>query len=352
LEKEIKHNQNAVLGAFMPQRICIIPKVHGVGGMVSFLHKFSAGAQARGVQVTTDLADGPYQAVLVIGGTRQLPALWQAKRRGVRVVQRLDGINWIHTVRPTSLKHSLRAGYGNLVLAFIRRFLSDRVIYQSAFCERWWEARYGPLKNSCAVVHNGVDLQAYSPGGERPQGAYRLLVVEGSLGGGYESGLENAVRLAEGLAHRGWPVQVSVVGEVAPALQAYWAAKSLVPLEWAGLQAREQIPALMRSAHLLFSADVHPACPNSVIEALACGLPVVAFDTGALAELVPPDCGCIAPYGSDSWKLEPPDVAGLAAGSVSVLKDWPAFSTAARRHAEAAFSLGLMVDKYLDVLLG
>ena len=76
----------------MTQRICIVPKVHGVGGMGSFLHKFSAQAQSLGVQTTCDLTDAPYSAVLVIGGTRQLPLLYRAKQRGVRVVQRLDGI--------------------------------------------------------------------------------------------------------------------------------------------------------------------------------------------------------------------------------------------------------------------
>lgn len=334
------------------KRICIIPKVHGVGGMVSFLHKFSAGAQARGVQVTSDLTDTPYSAVLVIGGARQVPLLYRAKQRGVRVVQRLDGINWIHTVRPISLKHSLRAEYGNLLLAFIRRFMADKIIYQSTFSQRWWNERFGALKTPASVAYNGVDLDVYSPGGERSSDVYRLLVVEGSLGGGYENGLENAVRLAEGLAARGWPMEVQVVGEVAPSLKAEWTARSGVPLRWAGLVKREAIPALMRAAHLLFSADIHPACPNSVIEALACGLPVVSFDTGSLAELVTPDCGFIAPYGNDSWKLQPPDVSGLVAGAELVLKDWPTFSAAARRRAEAAFGLEHMVDIYLDVLLG
>src|SRR5690349_15461452 len=97
----------------MRQKICIIPKVHGVGGMVSFLHKFSAGAQSRGVQVTSDPADTPYDALLVIGGTREFASLYRAKRQRIRIVQRLDGINWIHRIRPISLKHSLRAEYGN-----------------------------------------------------------------------------------------------------------------------------------------------------------------------------------------------------------------------------------------------
>ena len=95
------------------ERICVVPKVHGVGGMVSFLHKFSAAVDKFGVQVTNDLTDKPYSAILVIGGTREILPLYRVKQRGVRVVQRLDGINWIHRVRPVSIQHSLRAESGN-----------------------------------------------------------------------------------------------------------------------------------------------------------------------------------------------------------------------------------------------
>ena len=70
------------------RRICVVPRVQGVGGMVSFLHKFSAGALVRGVTVTSDPGDLPYDALLVIGGTRQLASLYRARRRGVGTRQR------------------------------------------------------------------------------------------------------------------------------------------------------------------------------------------------------------------------------------------------------------------------
>ena len=341
----------------MTDRICVIPKVHGVGGMVSFLHKFSAGALARGVQVTDDLTDTPYSAVLVIGGTRQLAALSRIRRdapnkSGLRVVQRLDGLNWIQRVHPISLKHTLRAEYGNFILAFIRRYIATGIVYQSGFSHIWWDQRFGKLDKPFSVVYNGVDLNTYSPGSGRPTDRYRLLVVEGSLGGGYEDGLGNAIRLAEALSARGWRMEVQVVGEVSQPLKAAWSAKTTLPLIWSGLVPREQIPALDRSAHLLFSADIHPACPNSVIEALACGLPVVSFDTGSLSELVTPDVGFVAPYGSNSWKLEPPHIEGLVSGAESVLKNWNSFSLAARKRAESLFSLEHMLDQYLEALLG
>jgi len=320
--------------------------------MVSFLHKFSEGARARGVQVTYDLADKPYAAVLVIGGTRAIPALYRACQNGVRAVQRLDGLNWIHRVHPISLKHSLRAEYGNLILSLIRRFVAGRIIYQSEFSRWWWNKRFGQIGSPYSVVYNGVDLKIYSPGESRPMDVYRLLVVEGSLGGGYETGLENAIRLAEDLSARGWPMELQVVGEVSEPLKGAWVNKSKVPLRWSGQVKREDIPAFDRAAHLLFSADVHPACPNSVVEALACGLPVISFDTGSLTELVTPDVGFVGAYGSNSWRLEKPDVAGLVQGAEMVLNDWPRFSLAARKRAEDLFGLERMVDQYLEVLLG
>jgi glycosyltransferase involved in cell wall biosynthesis len=322
--------------------------------MVTFRHKLSAGLLGRGIQVCHDLADGPYQAVLIIGGTSSLGALRSAKRSGVRLVQRLDGINWIQRKRWTGLRHFLRAELGNLLQSTIRSQLADRIIYQSGFARTWWQDWYGIPSSPASLIHNGVDLKTYTPEGrhDRPQDVFRLLVVEGSLGGGYEDGLENAIALAEELnvTHR-LPMQVMVVGKASQAQKNHFEARSRVRILWAGTVQRQEIPAIDRSAHLLYAADLHPACPNSVIEALACGLPVAAFDTGSLKELVPPTAGCIAPYGSDPWKAGRPDIPALAALAAALLRDLERYQSGARAHAEQAFDLDVMLDKYLKVLL-
>ncbi len=333
------------------RRICLYPKATG-GGVGSFRLKFAAGLEKRGIEVSYDLKN-PGEAVLVLAGTRNLPGLWGVKRRGVPIVQRLDGINWIHRRRRVSWRHTLRAEYGNFVLSYIRRYLADRIVYQSEFSRRWWEDWYGKLPASTHVVHNGVDLEVYS-GGQMANASgppYKLLVVEGSLDGGYDVGLANAVGLAEALVtgHH-LPVQLTVVGQISDSRRKSWDEKSRVPIEWLGAVPRERIPEIDRSAHLLFSADIHPACPNAVIEALACGLPVAAFDTGSLTELVPAQAGFIAPYGGDPWKLDPPDIPGLAEGAARVLANLPRYRAGARAHAESALGLEGMVERYLAVL--
>ncbi len=341
-----------------PERICILPRMSGVGGMVSFRGRITHGLTQHGLQVSHDLADMPYRAILVIGGTRQLLGLWRAKRSGVRIVQRLDGMNWVHRIHKTGARHFLRAEYGNYLLAYIRNHLADRVVYQSEFARRWWERQYGPARVPATQVHNGVDLEEYSPQGpqDRPGDCYRLLLVEGSLMGGYELGLEVAVSLAHDLnnAHSRQlrkPVELMVAGRLSPEVQARWEAYPGVRLRWAGLVSRDRIPEIDRSAHLLYSSDVNPACPNSVIEALACGLPVLAFDTGALPELVTGDAGRLVPYGGDPWKLEWPDIAALSQAALKILTGQERFRQAARQRAEEAFGLERTVAGYVTALL-
>lgn len=337
------------------KRLCMTPRLSGVGGMVSFQRKMAAALEQRGIQAVFDLSDQPYEAVLVIGGTRQLAGLWQARRRGIPVIQRLDGMNWLHRLRRTGARHYLRAEYGNLLLRLIRNRLASVVVYQSQFSKQWWQRVHGAAPAPDCVVYNGVDLQVFHPQGkhDRPEGRWRVLLVEGSLMGGYEAGLETAFALMEGLARKAGSaarLELMVVGRVDETVKARWQAHAPVAVRWAGKVPGELIPEIDRSAHVLFSSDINAACPNSVIEALACGLPVAAFDTGALPELVTGDAGRLAPYGGDPWRLDAPDIAALVEAANQALENQPHFRHAARQRADAAFDLQKMVQGYLAAL--
>ena len=332
-------------------RICIFPRVQGHGGVTSFRLKFENGLRARGIDVTNDPAEN-VDVILVLAGTRHLIPLWKARRNGTRIVQRLDGVNWIHRVRWAGPRYTVRAIYGNANISFIRNRLANEVIYQSQFIQRWWEDWYGVARVPSHVIINGVDLEQYTPQGlhERPSGHYRLLVVEGSLAGGQNYGIYNAVNLAKELSKK-HKIELMVVGNVDTRTKNRLQDQTTFRMQFMDTVRREQIPWLMRSSHVLFSAEINPPCPNSVIEALACGLPVVGFDTGSLSEIVRGDAGRLVPYGANEWKLEPPDISALANATLQVLDEQDRFRTLARARAESVFDVEKMVDEYLKVLL-
>jgi glycosyltransferase involved in cell wall biosynthesis len=336
-------------------QICLVPRLAGLGGMVSFQARLVDGLSRRGIPVSFDINDPHNTAVLVIGGTRHWPALWRAQQRRVRIVQRLDGMNWLHRKQKNSLRHYLRAEGSNLLLAFIRRRLATYIVYQSQFSQEWWQRVYGTVSAPSEIIYNGVDLAVFTPDGPEhpPSDKYRLLLVEGHLSRENIQGLENAIRLTELLHdHLHQPMELLVVGNVPESIRSRCPAPDGVAITWSGVVPREQIPAIDRSAHLLFSADLNAACPNAVIEALACGLPVTAFDTGALDEILKNAAGRVSPYGSNYWELQPPVLAPLVTAAADILANNEHFRRAARIRAEAGFGLDRMVDAYLSALSG
>lgn len=78
-------------------------------------------------------------------------------------------------------------------------------------------------------------------------------------------------------------------------------------------------------------------------ESMACGTPVVAFETSGLAEQITDECG---------WLCEPFDPSALAEGIDAALADEStrrAKGRAARRRVESEYGLDRFVDDYLDV---
>jgi glycosyltransferase involved in cell wall biosynthesis len=336
----------------MKKTICILPQKIGRGGPGSFHSRFAAVLSARGYNLNHDPLDPSNSVILVIGGTRHIGVLREAKRNGVRIVQRLNGMNWVHRQTRTGIKHFLRAEVNNWILKTIRG-LADQIVYQSEFTQGWWSRTYGETKQPGRVIYNGVNLDVFNPigAGTPPTDRTRILLVEGNLGSGYEGGLDSAVKMSKLLAQRQTsPVELMVVGSVPANLQISYLGCG-VDIAWKGLVKREAIPAIDRSAHLFFSSDINAACPNSVIEALACGLPVIGYDTGSLSELVTPECGAVARYGSDPWKLQKPDIHALVDAAQLALVDHPQKRAGARARAEVAFNIERIADQYLEVLL-
>lgn len=331
------------------RRLGLLSRIPGLAGPAGFQWRLQAGMKARGFEVGFEDLES-CDAVLLVGGTRRLLRLERLRRDGVPIIQRLDGINWIHRLRPTGLRHYLRAELNNLLLRWAR-YRADGVIYQSRFVKDWWEREFGVSEAPAHVVHNGVSLDRFSPQGrgQPPTDRIRVALVEGNIGGGYEVGLDWGIELVRRLSivlER--PVELSVTGNVEREVKAQ--VDATAPVRWEGVVAPDYMPAVYRSAHLLFSADLHPACPNVVIEALACGLPVVAFDTGAIPELVTDGAGAVVDYGADPWRVEPPNLEGLAAAAQRLLQDQATHRADARARAEAAFGLERMVDGYLHAL--
>lgn len=334
--------------------ICLFPKLNSTGGPSSFQKKLTTCLSQEGIEVHFDLQRRDIAAVLVVGGSSHLSQLASVKKRGIRIVQRLDGMNWLHKVNKTGLRHYLRSEWNNAVLSTIRKKYADFIVYQSQFTREWWKKVYGEIPAPDTVIHNGVDIDLFTPTGEEkpPQDHLRVMVVEGSFYGGHQRDLLNALDFARGLADRlKMPVELVIASRAPQAMLDRLPVYENVHLNWLGIVPLSDIPSLDRSAHLFFPAEINAACPNSVIEAMACGLPVVGFATGSIPELVGNDGGLTAPYGSDYWKLEAPQLDELVEAGMEIYHKQDQYRNAARERAITYFDMRDMAQRYLEILI-
>ena len=339
--------QNSLIG--------IIPNVQGVGGPATFNEKLASGLNDHGVSVTYDLTDPHLSAVLVIAGTKHLASLARCIQRGVPVIQRLDGMNWVHRRRFTGFKHFFRSEINNFIVQRIRNKFADKLIYQSTFTSNWWNRVYGEGRLPQTTIYNGVDLQRYQPlNNKTVQDSFlNVIVVEGHIKNGLELGLQNAIDALDIFTEKtGKPVRITIAGEVPLQIQSKLMRGRKLEFIWTGILPRDEISSRVSRSDLLFSTEPNPACPNAVIEALACGIPVAAFDSGAIRELVPDDCGVISPYGADIWRLQLADVEQMANMLISSEGQLTQKGLNARKRAETHFGLETMIEQYKEVLLG
>lgn len=287
------------------------------GGSRSFARVLAEWLPRHGVEVTVDPLD-ECDVLLVFAHLGQLRTLARRKRRGVKIVHRVDERLEANESRARRQKHRL--------LARINR-LADLTIFQSQFAK----TNMSPVC-SCPgsrVIHNGVDTAVFtSDGPVLPlSGAPRVLHVSWSVG---ES--KRLDRIGELLAVLPRQACVYLVGRQAESRLPFLADPRVRLL---GVRNREEVSRMMRSCDFLFFPSECDPCPNTVIEAMASGLPVLYHPSGGTVELM----GNAGAPLSDS----------LAADVARVATDAPKLRERGMARA-AEFSAERVVGRYAGVM--
>lgn len=200
------------------------------------------------------------------------PAIWLARWRGVPVV-----VNYRGGGAGAFLERS-----GAVVGASLRR--SQGLLVPSGFLREVF-SRHGL---TAEVVPNIIDVARYRPtGDELPPSTPPHLVVPRNLERIY--GNDVAIRALQLVRARHPDATLTLAGS-GPELQALRALAAELGLadavRFAGRLDRDGMAALYRSAHVVLNPSLTDNMPNSVLEALSCGAPVVSTDVGGVPHLL------------------------------------------------------------------
>jgi glycosyltransferase involved in cell wall biosynthesis len=210
--------------------------------------------------------------------------------------------------------------------------------------ERW---RLSPRR--VRYIPNGVDVARYDHGGVPPPPPWRHAgeLVVGSVGGlRPEKNHARLLRVFAKLAVTDRPVRLVLVGEgpERPHLERLSHDLGLADrVTFTGFLADPR-PALWAFDVFALTSDTEQM-PYSVVEAMACGLPVVGTDVGDVAEMLPNRC--------KEWVVDLSDEGALAAKIQSLLSDFLLRRVSGRHnkvHAISMYSFYNMLNYFESIL--
>jgi glycosyltransferase involved in cell wall biosynthesis len=269
-----------------------------------------------------------------------------ARRRGAAFVWNQNGVAY-------------RGWYGDgwqLVNEPRARLLheADHVFFQSSFCKLAADRFYGDRVGPWEVLHNPVDTNRFVPGepGSRPL----TLLLGGNQYQRYR--LETALGALAFVRRERRDTRLLVAGALSFSPDA--GAETVALLRRLGLEGsvdllgpytQAQAPELTRRADLLLHTKYNDPCPTVVLEAMACGLPVVYSSSGGTPELVGEGAGLGVAAPLD-WDVDHPPAAEQLAEAVLLVAERLAEYSEAARERSLRFDRRRWIDRHNAVFTG
>jgi glycosyltransferase involved in cell wall biosynthesis len=217
-----------------------------------------------------------------------------------------------------------------------------RIIVQNSADQKLVESFGVPSKRIALIAGSGVDLSVFKLKPE-PTGPVVVAMVSRMLWDKGVGELVEAARLVRSEIH---DVVIRLVGPMDPANPSCipestlkdWVREGVV--EWTG--GTREVPSVWADAHICVLPSYREGLPKSLLEAAACGRPLIATDV--------PGCRDVVVHEETGLLVPPRDPNSLARAIIRLARD-PRLRThlgnAARGRVEQHFSVGKVVEQTL-----
>jgi len=197
------------------------------------------------------------------------------KKRKKPIIQRLDGVFYPskHGMKYILLNWEIKKDYLNY---------SDFIIFQSNFSKLECFTIMGEIpQEKYKIIYNGTDKSIFKP-------SLKVFnenkIIFATTGAFRNIDMIEPVVLALDEINKNYDIELRIIGPIINKEINKFTCRSYI--KYLGAKNKIQLGEELGKIDILIHCQLNPACPNSVIEAISCGVPVVGFDTGAMKEIV------------------------------------------------------------------
>ena len=222
------------------------------------------------------------------------------------------------SMRNYKMKKGLFVGNKNLTIIPVSKWMAN-FVQESFFKEK-----------DIRVIHNGIDLNIFTPKGKLKTTRLKILAVSNVWH--RNKGLYDVFELRKLLPQE---IEITMVG--LSESQILKLPEGIVGIQ--RTQNVQELAMLYSKSDVLINPTYADTFPTVNLEALACGTPVITYDTGGSPEAIDKYTGIVIPQG---------DVKALSEAIIKI-KDNPMSSEKCRERAEMYFDKDKCFHRYIEL---
>lgn len=329
-------------------KIFIPFKVKDTGGTSIFAKKFQKGLEKLGHKVFFEFRND-YDVLFVVVQCNPLYLL-HAKFKGKKIIHRLDGVYYWSVAK---WKYPLL----NFAPKIIHKFFADSTVYQSRYSKYCVDKFLGQRKDeNYKIIYNGVDLDTFSHQGEKisdvrdnPEQKIFITVSKFRREDQILPIIES-LKIYKKKYNKNF--KLLVIGDFSRKLSYIpFQFKKFRQIKFLGKIKNAELPRYERSADVFLFTHLNPPCPNNILEAMGCGLPICGVADGAMEEVTIPGKNSllIESQGDAFWQMREYNYEKFADNLDEILRNQSAYSQNSRKIAEEKFGLEEMANNYVEL---
>lgn len=260
------------------------PGYRDQGHVFPFAKSLLTYLHSKGI-AATDTPDTGETIAVCVQWNPPLPVVQDLHRRGVKIIHRLDG-------RARALVKNYDSDDDNRAI----NALADWTVFQSRYVLEHTTTPcstiFGLEPPICltpergSIIYNGVDRTVFNDIGPREPLKAKFNIIHVAFTHGIRKGVSDLVQVAS-LLRNNPDIHFYTIGRQDQDVAHGHLLADLPNVTHLGVIVdRARLATLMRSAQCLFFPSRDDYCPNTVIEAMSCGLPVWFHPSGGTPELV------------------------------------------------------------------
>jgi len=243
-----------------------------IGGPSTFMRNLSTYLDDVGYNYKSDISKSKH---IFFPISYDLASLKKIKKDKGAIIQRLDGIYYPQ-------KHGASYQEKNKLIKDIYLNYATKVVFQSQYSKAQCFTLFGEKDtDDYEIIINGVNEAIFYPSNafkEVPK-TFKLVTT-----GNFRNidMLEPVIKALGAISK--FDFELNIIGPIVNDKLHDLINRDYVTYH--GTKTTHQIAALLREHHIFIYSHLNPPCPNSVLEAIASGLPVVGFNSGSMSELL------------------------------------------------------------------